>query len=242
MSEHSSYAGQGAPPVGSAGREDLPVEGKASESAQAGKQAATEVAQTAAGHAKDVAAEAQSQARHLVGEARDQLRGHAGDQHRNAVTNLRSLGDELRSMARGTEQGGVATELVSQAADRTHGLADWLDEREPEDLLEELRGLARRHPGTFLLGALGAGIVAGRLTRGGIALHSDDDRDTARQPLPLPGGSHNPTGAGYGSVGGVVGGEFEGYGTDPARSTYGAGYGVGPDAGLGGTPGGGVPA
>lgn len=239
MSEqHSSYAGKGAPPVGSAGGEDVPVKDKASESAQAGKQAATEVAQTAAVHAKDVAGEAQSQARTLVGEARDQLRGHAGDQHRNAVTNLRSLGDELRSMARGTEQGGVATELVTQAADRTHGVADWLDDREPEDLLEELRGFARRRPGTFLLGALAAGIVAGRLTRGGIALHSD----TAAQPFPLPGGSRSPTGAGYGSSGGVVGGELEGYGTDPARSAHGAGYGMGPTAGPGGTPGGRVPA
>jgi len=243
MSEqHSSYAGKGAPPVGSTGGEDVPVKDKASGSAQAGKQAATEVAQTAAVHAKDLAGEAQSQARNLVGEARDQLRGHAGDQHRNAVTNLRSLGDELRSMARGSEQGGVATELVTQAADRTHGVADWLDDREPEDLLDELRSFARRRPGTFLLGALAAGIAAGRLTRGGIALHSDDDSDTARQPLPLPGGSHSPTGAGYGSSGGVVGGELEGYGTDPARSTYGAGYGVGPDAGPGGTPGGRVPA
>ena len=175
MTEHGSTYTDYRPPQHEVhpGDDDASMKDKAAESAQTGKQAAGEVAQTAAGQAKEVVGEAQSQARNLVGEARDQLRSHAGDQHRNAVSNLRSLGDELRAMA-GSGQGGMATDLVSQGADRTHGAADWLEARQPEDLLEELRTFARRRPGTFLLGALAAGVVAGRLTRGAVAAHTDD--------------------------------------------------------------------
>lgn len=204
MTAQSSYAGYGtaSAPNPPGDGEDASVKDKAAESARAGKQAAGEVAQTAAGHAKEVASEARSQARNLVGEARDQLRSHAADQHRNAVSNLRSLGDELHSMAKSSEHGGVATDVVSRAADRTHGVADWLHERQPEELLEELRRFARRRPGAFLVGALAAGVVAGRLTRGAVAAHSDDsgysgDTDTQR-PRPLPGEGQHAAGGTYG--------------------------------------------
>lgn len=43
---------------------------------------------------------------------------------------------------------------------------DRLDEREPSELLDELRRFARRRPGAFLLGAFAAGAVAGRVARG----------------------------------------------------------------------------
>lgn len=209
------YPGYATPPSGSgsAGGDEASMKDKAAESAEAGKQAAGEVAQTAAEHAKEVAQEAQSQARNLVGEARDQLRTHAGDQHRNAVSNLRSLGDELHSMAANSQDGGgVATEFVGQAADRAHGVADWLDGRQPEDLLDELRRFARRRPGAFLAGALVGGVLAGRLTRGAVAAHSDDsaasDSPDGDRPLPGPGSTDTtspaPT-AGYGGYGaGVV--------------------------------------
>jgi hypothetical protein len=182
MSEQqvTSYAGYSEPvdtdalAGGHEAGSDASVKDKAAQSAEAGKQAAGDVAQAAAGSAKDVAAQAQTQARNLVGEAREQLRSQVGDQHRTAVTNLRSLAGELRSMAGSGEQGGVATELVGQAAERAHGLAEWLDGREPAEVLAELRGFARRRPGTFLLGALAAGVVAGRLTRGAVAAHTDD--------------------------------------------------------------------
>jgi hypothetical protein len=238
MSEQSNiYAGYGSatPPDPPGGGEDASVKDRASESAQAGKQAASDVAQTATDQVKNVATEAQSQARNLVGEARDQLRSHAGDQHRNAVTNLRSLGDELHSMAMSSEQNGVATELVSKAADRTHGVADWLDGRQPEELLQELRRFARRRPGAFLLGALAAGVVAGRLTRGAVAAHGDDT-DTGGGTVgrrPLPGAGDSSTTGTYGNCGVPVGG----YGTDPAYGSAGSGYGTDPTARVGGVPG-----
>lgn len=176
--------------------ENATVKDKAAESAQVVKDAAGDLATTASEQVQNVAGEAQKQARDLVGEARGQVRSQVGDQHRNAVTNLRSLGDELNSMSQSSEQGGVATDLVSRAAGHAHGAADWLDAREPEDILNEVRSFARRRPGAFLVGALAAGVVAGRLGRGTVAAHSTDSDaagDTAiaappatPEPLPTP--------------------------------------------------------
>jgi len=127
---------------------------KAAESAQAGKQAATDVAQTAADNAKNVAAETKAQARNVVSEAKDQLREQTSAQHKNLVSNLHSLADELGSMATSGEQSGVATDLVGKASDRARTTASWLDDRDPAQLVDELRSFARRRPGVFLAGAL----------------------------------------------------------------------------------------
>jgi len=186
--------------------EDASVKDKATQSAQVGKDAASDLASTAADKAQDVAQEAKYQARDLMGQARGQLRSQASDQHRNAVSNLRSLGDELDSMANSTQysgKSGLATDLVSQAAGHAHGVADWLDGRNPEELLDEVRRFARRRPGAFLLGALAAGVVAGRLTRGVVAEHTDsgsDAGDSAGYAVPSYG-TPGYTTPGYGTTG-----------------------------------------
>jgi len=64
---------------------------------------------------------------------------------------------------------------VQQASSKAGELAEWLEQRDPGTLLDEVRGLARRKPGTFLLGALAAGVVAGRLTRGAVDASKDQD-------------------------------------------------------------------
>lgn len=155
-------------------KDSAPLKDKASDAAQAARQGGIEVAETAAAKAKDVAQETSRQARDLLGEARGQITEQAGSQQRSLVTNLRSLGEELGAMTDRAEHSGVATELVSQARERVDGAAEWLDGREPGDLLEEIRSFARRRPGAFLLGAAVAGVLAGRLTRGVVATHSDE--------------------------------------------------------------------
>jgi hypothetical protein len=115
-----------------------------------------------------------------VGQAQDQLREQASTQHRNLVTNLRTLGDQLTSMADRSDQSGTATDLVGEAGSRAHAVASWLDKREPGELLDELRSFARRRPGVFVLGALAGGVVAGRLTRGAVAAHQEDGGAASR--------------------------------------------------------------
>jgi hypothetical protein len=111
-----------------------------------------------------------------------QVRDQAGSQKSRAVQGLHALGDELEQMAHSSGQSGLAAELARKVSGRTRDLADYLDRREPGDLLEEVRSYARRRPVVFLAGAAMAGVVAGRLTRG--LTSGGDDSTVARPELP----------------------------------------------------------
>ncbi|WP_454048614.1 hypothetical protein [Cellulomonas sp. Marseille-Q8402] len=139
---------------------------EASGLAQSAAESGQGLLQEAKGQASDVVREATGQARDLLGEARSGLQSQASDQQARAASSLRQLGDELGRMADGSEQGGLAADLVRQVAGRTGSVAGWLEDREPGDVLHEVADFARRKPGTFLALAAGAGILAGRLTRG----------------------------------------------------------------------------
>jgi hypothetical protein len=135
----------------------------------------SQLAETGADQTKQVTAEAGRQARDLIDEARGQVGSEALAQQQKVAIGLRSLVDELTSMAEKGGQSGPATELANQAAEQVRRAATWLDQREPGDLVGELRRLGRQHPGTFLLGAALAGVLVGRLTRGAVeaAAHGD---------------------------------------------------------------------
>jgi hypothetical protein len=79
---------------------------------------------------------------------------------------------------------GPAADLVRQAGDKVDEIAGWLQNREPGDLVNEVRAFARRKPGVFLLGAALAGVVAGRLTTGVVAAHKDGDGSTTTGHTP----------------------------------------------------------
>jgi uncharacterized protein YjbJ (UPF0337 family) len=130
--------------------------------AQAGRQ----VAGTAKDQAGEVVSEARDQARALMDRTRSEVGEQAATQQQRAADSLRSLSGELRSMADGQQEPGMATDLARQAADKAGQLASWLSEREPGDVVAEVSRFARRRPGTFLAVATAAGVLAGRLTRG----------------------------------------------------------------------------
>lgn len=154
------------------------------------KQQTTEVAQTAAQAASDVGSTAKEQAANVVGEAVDQARNLGGElrgqvseqaetQSKRLADAVRSIGQELQSLANGEAQSGPATDMVRQVADRAHRLAGRLDERGPQGLLEDLRSFARQRPGGFLLGAALAGAATGRLVKGATATGSDESEEWA---------------------------------------------------------------
>ena len=134
----------------------------ASDAAQSGRH----VAETAATGVKDVTSEVTTQLRQLFDQVRSELDGQASTQGERAVSGLRSIADELNQMASSTEKQGIAGEVAQQASDRARTAADWLSDRQPGDMVEELRSFARRRPGTFLLGAAVLGVLGGRMTRG----------------------------------------------------------------------------
>jgi hypothetical protein len=127
--------------------------------------AAQNVAETAKTEAVNVAAEVKTNARDLLHQAKSDLTDQAGTQQQKVAEGLRSVAGELHSMAAASDQPGVATDLVRQAAERSSAVASWLDRRDPGSLLTEVKSFARQRPGTFLLLAAGAGVLAGRLSR-----------------------------------------------------------------------------
>ena len=129
------------------------------------KVAAKNVAGTAKTEAKNVAYEAKNSAKDLLHQAKSDLTSQAGTQQTKAAEGIRSISSQLRSMADAPDQQGVASDLIRQAADRSESVASWLDNRDPGSLLDEVKSFARQRPGTFLLLAAGAGMLAGRLGR-----------------------------------------------------------------------------
>ena len=165
----SQYSGSYAPRTEAPATEPSTTDVARDEAASVGqhaREAGGQVAQTATDQARQVAAETGRQARDLLGEAQGQALDQASTQQQKAAQQLHSVADEVGQMAANSGQSGVASEFARQAADRMHGAASWLEQREPGDLLEEVRKFARRRPGAFLIGAAVAGLAAGRLTRG----------------------------------------------------------------------------
>ena len=187
------YAQQGRGPQDQPSTTAVAREQAATVSRSAGE-AGGHVAQTAADQAREVVSETARQARDLLGEAGGHARGQAFVQQQKAASQLRSVADELQEMTVKGGQSGVATEVTQQAAERIHGVASWLEQREPADVLQAVRDFARRRPGVFLAGAVAAGLAAGRLTRGMTdAARSGGQRPgTQRPPGEIPPGAGVP--------------------------------------------------
>ncbi|MTD17210.1 hypothetical protein GIS00_25090 [Nakamurella sp. YIM 132087] len=140
--------------------------------------------------ATQVAGEAKKQIEMLAGQAQSELSAQAQAQQVKVANGLRSLGEQLSAMARGSDQPGTVTELTAQAADRAHDVAGWFEDRDPQGVLDEVRSFARRKPGTFLVAALGAGILAGRFTRGITADPAKSSASAENSPIEAePGGT-----------------------------------------------------
>ena len=172
----------------------------AGQTATTTKDEAANVGQTAASAASDVAGTAKQQAGQVAGEAVNQLksltddaRSQASQQASNATeqlsTKVRSLAGEMRDLGQGKADGsGTVAGLVQQLADRGEQLADHIASQGPGGLVQDLRSFAARKPGTFLIGALAAGVVTGRLVKGATADSSPS------------GTGGRPTGTGYGAT------------------------------------------
>jgi hypothetical protein len=143
---------------------------------------AKNVAATAKEEAISVAADVKTQAKDLYAQTKQELTEQATTQQQRVASGLRSMGRELSSMAESSE-GGVAGDLVRQAATRVTSAGSWLEARDPGGVIDEVKRFARRKPGVFVLGAAVAGIVVGRLTRALASSASDENAPLSRPPL-----------------------------------------------------------
>lgn len=174
-----------APPGGGGDSATQQARQQAGEVAETAKQTGAQVASTVKEQAGEVTAEAGRQAKQVWHEARSEFTDQASTQQQRVAGGLHTLADELHQMAQGSDQNGVASDLARQAADRAHGIADWLQAREPGDLLSELQTFARRRPGVYLGVAAAAGLLVGRFTRSVTSAGGDSPSDsTTRSGLP----------------------------------------------------------
>ena len=167
--ENSSWQniGNSAPPSTDDGAGKVATaKDEASSVAANAAEATKDVAATAVDQAKQVTAEATNQVKDLFAQAQTELGAQAGAQQERLTTGLHALSDELHAMADGSEQNGLAAGLARQAGQHSRDVASWLEGREPGDVLTEVRQFAASRPLAFLALAAGAGLLAGRVTRG----------------------------------------------------------------------------
>lgn len=228
--------GTAQPADGSQGSTAQAVREETSGVAHSAGESTQHLAQEAKSQAREVAHEAKSQVKDVFGQTRAGLADQASTQQSRVASGIRTFGSDLGSMAE-SSQGGLAADIARQVAGRTDSVAAWLEEREPADLLEEVKSFARRSPGTFLAIAVGAGVLAGRLTRGAKDAAKDTTPTTSTgttTSYPTTGTEYATTGTGYGltdTAATTTGYETAGatYGsTTGAYGTSGATYGTGP--------------
>ncbi|HEU4755208.1 MAG TPA: hypothetical protein VFS72_00990 [Agromyces sp.] len=185
------------------------------------------VADTAKEEARSVASEAKFQVRKLADRVGGEVRSQASTQQHRAAGGIRDVGSQFSEMAATTTSSGVARDLVETVGARADSVASWLDQREPQDLLEEVKRFARRRPGVFLAIAAGAGVVIGRLTRS-LATPSDSSDRTVTTTPRLTGAVDQPYPTGLSDAPAYTG----------TGGTYDTGVGAGVGAGTAGTLGG----
>jgi hypothetical protein len=130
------------------------------------KEKATDVASSASGEAKAVAQDAKDQAREVINRSREQLRVQASEQGDRLASTLRDVGDQLRAMSRGEARpDSQVASLTSQLADTVSNAASRIGDGGYQGAIDDVKRFARNRPGMFLLGALGAGFVVGRVVK-----------------------------------------------------------------------------
>ncbi|MCW2620467.1 MAG: hypothetical protein JWL64_69 [Frankiales bacterium] len=222
----SQWQAPSSTPVGGTPSTTDVAKDKAGQVAGGAADAAKDVAGTAKEQVGQVAGEAKKQAKDLVGQARTELTDQAQTQQQRVAGGLHSVSDQLRKLANGEAQQGPANDLAHQAADKVSEVARFFENRDPGQLLDEVRRYAQRRPGMFLALSLGAGVLAGRLTKG---LTSDSDSSSA--PQSSGGGTAS---LGYSSGTPALGGvdPYVNPGTLTPGSPYGATTGFDSRSGL----------
>lgn len=112
-----------------------------------------------------VADEARTQGKQLYEEARSKAKEEARHQTDRAAVGLRTVSSDLRTLAENEHTETPLASWMQQGADRLEDLATHVGDRGFDGLMEDVKGFARRNPGTFLGISFGVGLLAGRLVR-----------------------------------------------------------------------------
>ncbi|MFD5157167.1 hypothetical protein ACFWMJ_03705 [Streptomyces hawaiiensis] len=164
---------------------------EASATAGQAREGASEVVGTATDQVRAVTGEARAQAGAMAGDLRTRVTEEAESQARRGAQVMRQWADDLSGLADGADTDSPAKSLVTQAADRGHRAADYLDSRGVGGLVGDLQDFARRRPGAFLGGAVLAGFAVGRLAKTGSKADGSGSNPSAQPstsgPQSVPG-------------------------------------------------------
>lgn len=156
------------------------------------KQAAGEVTDTVKEQGRQVAGEVKGQVRSVASDVRQSVTGQVRTGHGKLAESVRKFADEFGNLSGAESTSPVVGQVVSRVSETGRRAADYLDDRGPEGLLDDVQNFARRKPGTFLLAAAAAGFVIGRLGRSTVAAARDET------PTATPTGAQGLyTGTGY---------------------------------------------
>jgi ElaB/YqjD/DUF883 family membrane-anchored ribosome-binding protein len=176
-------------------------------------------------------------------EAKDQARSVADSAKREAKSVFSQIGNDLSAETQGQKLrlaksldgfsaeleevalngSGRVPALASEAATRTRSFSRWLEQTDPRDMVRMVEDFARRRPLAFVLTSAGAGLVAGRLTRGMIDAGSGSDPARALPAATTPS-SIGPIGGPGGAVPSIHDSEWDPTPT-PATASVGSGEG-----------------
>lgn len=148
------------------------------------QQQARGVAGDAREQASVVASEVSDQARNFAGEARRAVDDQARDQTHRLAGTIDGMGGKLQALAHGdADQAGELRDYVDDLGQRLHGVAERLDSKGLDGMVEDVQRFARRRPGVFLASAVAAGFVAGRLARGASGQGDGQGQETRGEPF-----------------------------------------------------------
>jgi len=164
----------------------------AKQTAGAAGDAAKQTAADAADQAKAVAATAKDELQRFSGQAKDELALRGKEQSDRLAGGLQSFAGQLTALADGRNaEAGNLPQYLGDLEGKVRQFGQRLEQGGPQGLLDDVTGFARRKPGLFLVGALGAGFAIGRLVRSGAAERSDPEY----QPDEAADASASPQGA-----------------------------------------------
>lgn len=108
-----------------------------------------------------------TEAKSFAGVAQDRARVEA---KKGTKAGAKTLGDFANAVRRAGDDlaehdQSPASQLVRRAADGLETLSRNLADREPDDLLNDIRDFGRRHPAAFIGGAVLIGLALGRVAR-----------------------------------------------------------------------------
>lgn len=119
-----------------------------------------EKAQEVAGQAQEKAGEAAQKAQETIRQQVDERSTQAGERVGGTAEDLRSVGEELRKQGKD----GPA-KLAERAAEQTEKVGSYLQEKNSDELLDDLEEFSRRRPWAVLGGGLVLGVAAARFLK-----------------------------------------------------------------------------